>query len=63
MLQGKQFRAFNIFFWTIVALQVAVVGLVIWLVVEAVSVARSADWSNGLSGVVNQIWCGPKGCK
>ena len=56
-------RTFSVMFWLIVAMQILIVGLIVATVIAGIQEIRATDWSHGLRGVVNQIWCGPKGCQ
>lgn len=43
----------------VLAIWLAAVGLLMWFVFEGVEAVKS----DGLQGVMLQLWCGEKGCK
>jgi hypothetical protein len=49
---------FKFIFGAIIILFIAWIAFVGW----GVSKAVNTDWSHGVKGVVEKVWCGEKGC-
>lgn len=51
------------FMGIIIVLMVCYFLSVAILLLKGAKLVSEADWSHGLSGVVDKVWCGEKGCQ